>query len=198
MSSSDPTVSDWLGHMKDGDGEALRQLWDRYFEKLSQIAAAKVSGFPARALGGEDVAASVFESLWDGAQLGRFGGVQDRHELWWLLVSMTRRKAASHLRKEGAAKRGGSTGAVSLDQHDGSEFLELLSREPQVDDVLVLQEQLDQLLTRIHDPKARKIAVLLMQGHSPADIAEEVDLALSTVRRKIRLIRIAWREEARE
>jgi DNA-directed RNA polymerase specialized sigma24 family protein len=199
MSSSGPTVSEWLDNVKEGDGEALRQLWNRYFQRLAQLAGGRVANLATRAVDGEDVAASVFESLWDGAQIGRFDNVQDRHELWWLLVAMTRRKAISHVRKETAAKRGGGEPRVSLSLLPGSskEFAEVLSREPAPEDVMALDEELSRVLESLRDQKSRRIAVLLLQGHSPDEISRDVGLALATVRRKIRLIRAVWREEFR-
>jgi DNA-directed RNA polymerase specialized sigma24 family protein len=199
MSSSGLTVSEWLDQVREGDAEALRQLWNRYFQKLAQMAGRRISSLATRAADGEDVAASVFESLWDGAQLGRFDNVQDRHELWWLLVAMTRRKSISHIRRESAVKRGGDAPRISLSLQPGSskEFEEVLSRDPAPADVAALDEELDRLLAALRDQNSRRIAVLLLQGHSPEDISRDVGLALATVRRKIRLIRAVWREEYR-
>lgn len=101
------SVSDWVCSLKDGDAEAAQQLWNRYFEKLVAQAGQRVRSHncPEGTIVPEDVAASVFESLWKGANAGRFEKVTDRRELWRLLQAMTRRKVVSHIRYSTAQQR---------------------------------------------------------------------------------------------
>lgn len=197
MSSSGLTVSQWLENVKEGDAASLRELWNRYFEQLSNLAVGRIAMLQTKVLDGEDIAASVFESLWHGAQIGRFDNVQDRHELWWLLVAMTKRKAVSHIRREMAAKRGGGLPQASLSVLPGSssEFEAVLAQKPTPHDVVALDEQLQRILDGMRDPKSRQIAVLLLQGYSSDDISRELGLAIVSVRRKIRLIRAQWRDQ---
>jgi len=67
------SVSDWVRHLKDGDAEAAQQLWNRYFQKLSHTRGnVFVHTTVPKNRCSEDVAASVFESLWKEPMLAGF------------------------------------------------------------------------------------------------------------------------------
>ena len=62
-----------------------------------------------RATSEEDIAASVFESLWQRANENRFtdNELASTNDLWKLLSTMVRYKAIDHIRNEKREKRGG-------------------------------------------------------------------------------------------
>ncbi len=66
-------------------------LWERYFDKLVRMAAARLQGAPgSSAVESEESAAlSAFESVCKGAKLGRFPRLSDREDLWQILVMVT-------------------------------------------------------------------------------------------------------------
>ncbi len=68
MSSDDEgSVTRWVGGLKAGDAEAVRQLWERYFADLVRLARARLRDAP-RAVADEQAAAlSAFDSLCRGA-----------------------------------------------------------------------------------------------------------------------------------
>lgn len=192
------SITVWLNSLQQADSAAMQQLWDCYFRRLVDLAEQKLRATPVRGSDGEDIAASVLESLWSGAQKGRFADVRNRDELWWLLLALTRRKVASHLRNEQAEKRGGSRRSLSLHEPFGPEgmlLLDLLSNPPAEADLVTLNDTIQHLVGRIPDPRTRQVAVLTLQGFSPEEIAAELNVALVTVRRKLRMIRSDWREE---
>jgi DNA-directed RNA polymerase specialized sigma24 family protein len=187
-----------LNSLRQEDAEAMRQLWDRYFTSLAALAEKKIRGTPVRGSDGEDIAASVMESLWNGARKGRFIDVRNRDELWWLLLALTQRKVASHLRSEQAAKRGGGSRRLSLDEpvgRDGGLLKDLIAVPPQESDLLAINDTIQHWVGQIVDPRTRKIAVLTLQGSTAEEIAAEVDVAVATVRRKLRVLRQRWAEE---
>src|SRR6266545_4470417 len=108
--SPDESVTHWLNLLQGGDPRAAQQLWERYFHRLVGLARAKLQGHPRRAADEEDVALSVFRCLCEGASRGRFPELEDRDDLWRLLVTLTERKAYNLARDERRLKRGG--GAV--------------------------------------------------------------------------------------
>ena len=75
------SITRWIGNLKQGDDEAALQLWERYFQRLVQLARHKLGTTPRRVADEEDVALSVFRRLCDGAQDGRFEQLTDRDDL---------------------------------------------------------------------------------------------------------------------
>src|SRR5262245_5769209 len=105
--TSHGSVTGWMGRARQGDDHAAGQLWQRYFHQLVSLARGALKGAPRRAADEEDVALSAFDSFCRGAEQGRFPDLNDRDNLWRLLVVLTRRKAAHLKRDEGRQKRGG-------------------------------------------------------------------------------------------
>src|SRR5436190_18858599 len=108
--SPDESVTHWLHLLQGGDAAAAQQLGERYFQRLLCLARVRLQGHPRRAADEEDVALSVFRCLCEGAAGGRFPKLDDRDDLWRLLVTLTERKASNLARDERRLKRGG--GAV--------------------------------------------------------------------------------------
>jgi DNA-directed RNA polymerase specialized sigma24 family protein len=104
--ASEGSVSRWIGPLKAGDPRAAQELWERYFQRLVGVARKRLRVRSPRAADEEDVALSAFHSLCRGAQQGRFPRLDDRDDLWRLLVLLTARKASHLVRDEGRQKRG--------------------------------------------------------------------------------------------
>src|ERR687888_330879 len=104
------SVTRWLGPLLAGDPAAAQQLWERYFRRLVGLARTKLRGAPRRAADEEDVALSAFDSFCRHAEQDRFPQLNDRLDLWQLLVLLTARKASDLAQHERRQKRGG--GAV--------------------------------------------------------------------------------------
>lgn len=195
MSDSDTgSVTDWLHSLEGDDSEAIQRLWERYFDKLVDLAGRRAGRSPADE---ESIASSVFASLWRGARAGRFRKVQNRDELWWLLLRLTRMKIADDARQRAAQKRGGDITHVPLsrDSEQGFGFEQLISQEPTPDDLVALDEEFTRLLSDLRDDQLRRIAILRMEGYSHEEIASELAVSTATVARKLRLIRGTWATE---
>ena len=106
------SVTHWIGDLKAGDQRAVQPLWDRYFGQLVERARAELCALrsPMAVSDEEDVALSAFHSLYEGMRQGRFPRLDDRDDLWRLLVHLTACKALDRHRQECRQKRGG--GAV--------------------------------------------------------------------------------------
>lgn len=201
MSFSRQSVSYWIASLKEGDENAVQQLWNRYSTRLIELAQQRLRYSPKRMADEEDVALSVFHSLCQGATKGRFQNVTDRDDLWWLLLGITRDKTIDHNRREFAHKRG--EGKIFTESELGSNgeadsrFLldQLIGDEPTPDFVLALDEQFNHLLRILRDDDLRKIALLRIEGYTMQEIADQMGTALRTIERKTRLIRSRWRLE---
>ena len=86
------TVTGWLRAVELGDEGAAEQIWHRFFADLVGVARNRL-GSRRRFIDEEDVAVSVFDTLFRGAAQGRFSEVSDRQELWRLMVTITAQKA---------------------------------------------------------------------------------------------------------
>jgi DNA-directed RNA polymerase specialized sigma24 family protein len=102
-------VAHWLGERKSGNPEAAQRLWDCYFQRLVELAHAKLRAMHVgtAASDEEDAALSVFDSFCAGMARGRFPQLSDRDDLWRLLVTITRRKALDQAERQRRQKRGG-------------------------------------------------------------------------------------------
>ena len=191
------SVSHWIQNLKGGDAEAAQDLWNRYFSQLEAHAAVKIRAYnvPNGAVIPEDVAASVFESIWRGANAGRFKDVKDRDALWWLLQSLTKRKVIDHIRRATAARRFNGQPNVSLTDSDaGAAFRELMADEPTAEYLSIMEEEFSRILALLRDDKLRQIAVLKIEGYSNDEIQERTGIASATLMRKLKLIRSTWHQ----
>jgi DNA-directed RNA polymerase specialized sigma24 family protein len=196
----DQSVSHWLSLLQAGDAEAAQRLWERYFRRLVGLVRVRLPGHPRRAADEEDVALSVLRCLCDGAARGRFPRLDDRDDLWRLLVTLTERKAHNLARDERRLKRGGGAvlGAADLpgpgDSAPGG-LEQVAGREPTPQFAAEVAEEYRRLLGRLGDAGLEDIAVWKMEGDTAGEIAARLGCALSTVERRLRLIRQIWESE---
>ncbi len=193
MASADGSVSRWLGPLQVGDPAAAQQLWERYFQRLVELARTQLRAAPRRQAA-EDVALSAFDSFCRSAGHGRFPQLADRDGLWRLLVVITARKAAHHSRDARRQKRGGMTAeppggdaAPSLEQ--------LVSREPSPEFAAQAAEECRRLFDLLGDAELERIALLKMEGYTVEQIAQQLGYVPRTVKRKMRIIRTLWEQE---
>ena len=197
----DGSVTHWLGALKGGDAAAAQRLWERYFDRLVRLARAKLGAMPRGAADEEDVALSAFHSFCQGAARGRFPRLDDRDNLWRLLVTITARKALDQVRRQARQKRGGgrvlvgSAQAGGEDDADGAGLEQVEGREPTPQFAAMVADECRRLLAALDDETLRQVALLRMEGYSDEEIAARVDCSLRTVSRKLALIRKAWLRE---
>lgn len=194
------SVTLWLGRLKDGDNDAVRPLWEAYFRRLVALARAKLRGASTRVADEEDAALSAFDSFCRGAEQGRFPNLDNRDDLWRLLVTITARKAADHRQHQGRAKRGGGAvrgdSAVTSPQDDSDNgWTQFAGTDPTPEFAAQTAEEYARLLARLPDDELRSIAVWKMEGRTNEEIAARLDCAIPTVERRLRLIRKTWSTE---
>lgn len=183
--SADDAITVWINELKAGQRAPVEKLLTRYFERLVQLARARLSGRPGLAAYDEDVALSAFKSLCLGAEQGKFPRLDDRDDLWRLLAMMTMRKAIDLARRQ-----------QSRTTPAGDEVEELLSREPAPELAAELADEYRGLLARLDDPRLVEIALLKVEGHGNEEIAQKLGCGLRSVERKLHRIRALWQESA--
>src|SRR5258707_14762198 len=99
------SISRLIGGLRDGDEEAVRLLWLRYFQPLVRVAGQRLSARGCAPRDAEDVALEAFWSLCQQAAAERFPELYNRTRLWKLLACFTARQAFDLARKEGRRRR---------------------------------------------------------------------------------------------
>ena len=194
---SDASVTAWIHQLQTGDALAAQQLWDRYSQRLVELARLRLGNSPRRILDEEDVALGVFECLCRGASAGRFQNLRNRDDLWWLLLAITKRKAISQIRYITAKGRGGRRVRGESELGNGSDrsefrFEDLVNDQPTPEFLATLKEQHQHLLGALRDDTLRRVAVWRIEGYSVEEIAEKLNVTTRTVTRKLALIREKW------
>ena len=193
------SVTQWLEAVELGDDLAAQRLWERYYAGLLRLARGKLAGMAGRAFDEEDVVLNAFEACYRGLQTGRFPNINDRHDLWRLLITLTARKAIDGVRREHRQKRGGGAHIFhEVDWHaDGQEddakgLSEFVGPEPKPEFAVQLAEDLQRRLDRLPEEALRTICLWKMEGFTNDEIAERLDCTTRTVERKLELIRKFW------
>jgi DNA-directed RNA polymerase specialized sigma24 family protein len=193
--ASDNSVTFWIGQLKAGDRQAAQKLWQGYFERLVNLARKKLQGASRRVADEEDVALSAFDSFCRGAERARFPQLNDRNDLWQLLVMIAARKAIDLRQHESRQKRGG--GAVPVDLSPGSEesnggWEQVMGREPTPELAAQMAEECQRLLGKLRDLELRCVALWKMEGYTTEEIAAKMGCVPRTVERKLQQIRAIW------
>ena len=198
--SSSGSVTHWLGLLKAGDSAAAQPLWERYFRRLVGLARLKLQGAPRRAADEEDAALSAFASFCRAAEAGRFPRLDDRHDLWQLLVLLTARKALRLGKHERRQKRGGGRvvaeadlGAEGTDEEAG--LAAVLGDEPTPAFAAQVADECRRLLEMLGDDQLRALAVARMEGHTTEALATRFEVAPRTIERRSQKIRALWSRE---
>jgi RNA polymerase sigma factor (sigma-70 family) len=198
------SVTHWLGALRGGDLNAAQPLWQRYFARLVRLAQARLRTKPGPRVveDEEDAVLSAFDSFCRAATQGRFPQLDDRDDLWRLLVALTERKVADQVRRARRLKRGGGrvrTGgdlAASGSDDLPAELAGIAGPEPSPEFAAEFAEEYRRLFEILRDEDLRRIAVWKLEGHTVDEIATQLGCARRTVSRRLELIRTLWRAQA--
>ena len=195
--SSEGSVTRWVAALRAGDPAAAQPLWERYHRRLVALARPKLRSARRRAADEEDVVQAAFNSFFQGLARGRFPRLNDRDDLWRLLVVITARKALDQLAHEHAKRRGGGTlqGESRIlpgGEFDGAAIEQVVGDDPTPEFAAQVAEEYERLLDLLGDETLRKVAVWKMEGLTKDEIASRLDCSRRTVARKLETIRIIW------
>ena len=213
--TSDSETASWLAAVRAGNAQAAQYLWEKYYARLVHLATRKLQGTSRRVADEEDVALSALHSLCQGMQAGRFPNVNDRDDLWRLLVVITARKAADLANHNARQKRGGGGAGGSGSSGggcggDGAAFSsngrpggrqcdfdleQIVGSEPTPEFCCQVGEECDRLLSALGDETLRLIALAKLEGHTNGEIAGQMQVVPRTIERKLALIRQCWAGE---
>jgi DNA-directed RNA polymerase specialized sigma24 family protein len=179
---------------------AAQELWERYFRRLVGLAHKKLRDTSRRARDEEDVALSAFDSFFRGAAIGRFPRLEDRDDLWQILVLLAERRSIDQIRRQQAHKRGGGRvrgHSAFLDAQSSSRpggLEELCDRDPTPALVASFTDECRRRFAALGDPELRVVALLKMEGFTTEEIARSLERAPRSIERKLRTIRKIWEQ----
>ena len=199
--SSEGSVTRWVTALKGGDAAAAQPLWERYHRQLISLARRKLESARRRGADEEDVVQNAFHSFFRGVAAGRFPQLDDRDNLWRLLVVITARKALDQIAHDHRKRRGGGTvqgesGITSgAADWDDSAIEQVVGDEPTPEFAAQVAEQYQRLLDLLGDESLQRVAVWKMEGLTNDEVAERLACSRRTVARKLDTIRIIWSQE---
>lgn len=194
------SITAWIGALRGGQSNAAQDLWCRYYNRLIGLARKRLGNAPRRVADEDDVVSRAFTSFCKGAADGRFPRLNDREDLWQILVMLTARKASDQIKGDRRLKRGGGEirgESVFLDFFGPDERGQIdmvVGQEPTPEFATQVTEELDRLLNALQDVTLTNVALAKMEGYSNAEIAAQLNVHARTVERKLRLIREIWIE----
>ena len=197
--SASGSITALIERLEEGDHEAARLVWQRYYPRMVALARQKLKGAAPRVADEEDAALSAFDSFCRRAEQGQFPDLKDRDGLWALLVVLTARKAADllrhhHCQKHGAGMVHGDSALKPADDDSPGGFDDLPGDEPTPEEAALLAEEVENLLSRLRDPSLRQVAVWKLEGHTNAEIAARRNCSEPTVERRLAMIRRLLKE----
>jgi DNA-directed RNA polymerase specialized sigma24 family protein len=182
--SSTGSVTNLVKGLKAGDSAAIDGLLERYRARVTGLARKRLRGAPRMVEDEDDIANKALWSLCKGARDGKFPRLNDRQDLWGLLVVITIRKATDQIAFWNAAKR---RPPKATDQAVGDD--DLIQRGPGPETLNILCEEYDRLLELLGNDVLRQIAEWSVAGFQVEEIAEKIGCSRTTVFRKLRLIK---------
>ena len=169
-----------------------------------RLARRKLGASPRRVADEEDVAVAAFASFCEAIEAGRFSRLDDRDDLWQVLIVLTQREAIDQIRQLHAEKRGAGAvrgesawGPPASDESPGAAETPL-DREPTPEEAAAAAERLGILLESLHDESLRRVALAKLEGYSNDEIARNTGVGLRTVERRLSIIRQIWEDTSCE
>jgi DNA-directed RNA polymerase specialized sigma24 family protein len=193
--TSEGSVTNLIGHIKSGDAEAARKLWELFSARLLQLARKHLQDeiFP---IGDEeDIVVSALGSFCCGAERGKFAWLDNRRRLWGVLSSITRRKILDmqvHERRRPDRLSGGSAAGARETEEAETALDPLLDPKFAPDVQALTEEAAERLLDALGDMQLRTIALWKLEGRDKREIAAMLGCTMRTVHRKFELIRRIW------
>jgi RNA polymerase sigma-70 factor (ECF subfamily) len=181
---SDESFIDLQVRLRGGDATAGAEIFSRYRESLIRLAAPRLVGTLRTKVDPEDVVQSAFRSFFraeaeSGFALAGWG------DLWSLLVTITLRKCRHQVRQFLAAKRDVRREAGASDSLAG---WQAVAADPTPEEAAEFADIVERLLGGLDD-RGRRIALLSLEGRSPAEISPHVGLTERSVYRQLDRIR---------
>jgi len=179
------TSAELLARFRGGDEQAAEDIFERYINRLTLLARARLSPRLAARTDPEDIVLSAWRSFFIGARNDRYS-LRRSGDLWRLLVSITMHKLYHQVRHHSADRR-----SVDVESPfaNGADFEQnLIDRTPTPEEAVALADQLQAILALLDD-FGRRVLELRLQGEQLNQISADTGRSERTVRRTLAQIR---------
>ncbi len=176
--------------------EAARQIWQRYFGRLSKLVQNHLDGRIRQREDEDDVVQEMYHSFFRRQSDGDFD-LANRDELWQLLVTIVLRKVRNKAKHHQSQKRDYRNEAHK--ERDAQSLMpnailaEMAGVEPTPLEAAAVAEAVEQRLQVLSEP-LRQIALWKLEGFTHEEIAGKMGYSKRTVIRKVELIGREWSE----
>jgi RNA polymerase sigma factor (sigma-70 family) len=197
VSMSETSVSEWIQELKEHTNEeAAQQIYERYIRRLIGRARAMLGAAGRRVADEEDIAAQAIQGLFEGVAKGRFPRLNDRNDLWQVLMRLVRCRVIDHWRRyqqEARLIRGESVFGASPDASSQPPGMNRISDdEPTPEEAAEFTESLRRRLAELPTQRHRQIALWKLEGRTNDEIAGLLGCTTRTVEYALNAIRKAW------
>lgn len=167
------SITGWLDSVRQGNDEAAKNIWDRWFVRLCQRVSPHSEQL--RIHDNEDIATDAFAAFFSALREGKFSSLRNRSEIWKLLATIAVRKSAASYRFEQAQRRGGGQEIYSFEEVSKRSPAMTARRRP------ITLGAVEELIESIKDPKLARVARMKIEGLDNVDIAHELDCSMRQV-----------------
>ncbi|MBW3542317.1 MAG: sigma-70 family RNA polymerase sigma factor [Planctomycetes bacterium] len=176
-----PNAAELVHRWREGDEAAATALYERYAQKLMTLIGRHIARRFNSRFDADDVAQSVFGSLFRRTRDGHFQ-FEDDGDFWKLLLTIGLNKVRKKITFNDAAKRTPQREQSPADGDAQQTFLaECLSRTPSVVEIVTFADLLEELVSRL-DPEAQQALSLRLEGSTQKEVAEKMQLRERQVR----------------
>jgi len=184
----------WLGGLKEGDQLDVEKIVSRYYQPIMNVVRTRLPAAVRRFADEEDVAISALNSFVVRAQAGQFAKLENRDDLWKVLVTISFRKVGKYVKRESAQKRGGRNvrGESVFGGAGGSGLEQVADERALVDEGIDSKECAERILDfldSLEDKALRFIVMGKSEGLTDSSIADQLNCSPKTVQRKMKRLR---------
>jgi RNA polymerase sigma-70 factor (ECF subfamily) len=184
---TDDSFADVIARLRAGDDDAAAQVFRRFTRRLVGLARARLDSRVRQKVDPEDVLQSAYKSFFLRCEQGQLD-LAGWDSLWSLLALLTARKCGRYARRFHAARRDVNAEVATGGGADESGVIEAFSDEPSPAEAAMLSELVEQLHRGLGE-RDGAILSLALQGHSAAEISEQLGRPVRTVYRVLERIK---------
>lgn len=181
--SDNELIDNWRG----GDGDAATVLYQRYLQKLLNLIGLHLSARFNPRFDAEDVAQSVFKSLFRRAEGGEFTFGDDA-DFWKLLLTIALNKVRNRVRFHEADKRAASREVSATTGDADGYIMSRLSKNPTAAETVAFSDLFTSMLYCLTKGE-QQLLQMRLEGYTQQEIASQLNVDERTVRRMFVRIR---------
>ena len=196
----DDPVTIWIEQVRQSDDEAIKHVWQHFADGLQEYARGKIHPKTRRVYDEQDAVQSMFLSLCQGLKADRYPDLQNRDNLWRLMLVMTGRKISKRHRFDRQLKRDNrrlltDSYFVQNSQDRNSPNLYPSAAEPTPELLAEFADTSSALIEALGTDNLKDVALLRIEGLDDCEIASRLQCSRSTVQRRLVMIRKIWEVE---